>query len=279
MISTLHNPRTFSICALLLLCYAAHVRAECHVSKDGLEYDLSGLDGEHVASRIRETPPTTMTDEVVFNLCAPLELKDKVAEHDQCPQGTSACLLTTNRKDVDSSPERVVSVIPVGQTFNDGPTVTTLKSPKGLQMQWQGAAYPNQASKRQTFTIKLLCEPDTQAGPQFTSYDGETVVVEWRHELACPYKSGEEPPSHDAPSQSAGSSLGWFFLVLIVAFAAYFGLGAYYNYATYGATGYDLIPHRDFWREVPYMLQDVLSHLCSSFRPRHTSSRGGYISV
>lgn len=37
--------------------------------------------------------------------------------------------------------------------------------------------------------------------------------------------------------------------------------------------------HRDFWREVPYMFQDVISHLCSTVRPRQSSSRGGYISV
>lgn len=29
---------------------------------------------------------------------------------------------------------------------------------------------------------------------------------------------------------------------LFLAFMAYFGLGAYYNYATYGARGLDLIP-------------------------------------
>lgn len=37
--------------------------------------------------------------------------------------------------------------------------------------------------------------------------------------------------------------------------------------------------HRDFWKEVPYMLSDVVSHLCSTVHPRRTSSRGGYISV
>lgn len=127
-------------------------------------------------------------------------------------------------------------------------------------MQWQGAPYPNEDSKSQSFTLKLFCEPGAQNGPEFKSYDGEIAVVEWRHEQACPYKAGEEPPSHEPPSESVGSSLGWFFLVyvhssghrydsadaqdlrLLIAFAAYFGLGAYYNYATYGATGYDLIP-------------------------------------
>lgn len=37
--------------------------------------------------------------------------------------------------------------------------------------------------------------------------------------------------------------------------------------------------HRDFWKEVPYMLSDVVSHLCSSVRPRRAAARGGYIAV
>jgi hypothetical protein len=93
--------------------------------------------------------------------------------------------------------------------------------------------------------------------------------------------------------------LTWATLRLFIALAGYFALGAYYNYTTYGATGVDLIPcvsplllvalilkaliigcrHRDFWREVPYMLRDVVSHLCSSFQSRHSTGRGGYIAV
>lgn len=83
---------------------------------------------------------------------------------------------------------------------------------------------------------------------------------------------------------------------ILLAFFAYFGLGAYYNYSTYGARGIDLIPwvhpllfiiqllikplarHRDFWQEVPYMLKDVISHFCTSVHPRR-SSRGGYVAV
>jgi hypothetical protein len=83
---------------------------------------------------------------------------------------------------------------------------------------------------------------------------------------------------------------------MLLGVGAYFGIGMYYNYSTYGATGYDLIPfvlvcfrpvnvadedddsHRDFWREVPYMLRDVAAHLCSGVRSRPTS-RGGYVAV
>lgn len=36
---------------------------------------------------------------------------------------------------------------------------------------------------------------------------------------------------------------------LFLALVAYFGLGAYYNYSTYGATGKDLIPYVTFPRK------------------------------
>ena len=129
---------------------------------------------------------------------------------------------------------------------------------------------------------------------------------------------GGDGKTPDKGAEAVGSGVGWFFLLfvspsafkgdkiltwntlrLFIAFAGYFALGAYYNYTTYGATGVDLIPcvssllflalilkrlssgfrHRDFWREVPYMLRDVVSHLCSSFQSRQSTSRGGYISV
>lgn len=46
-----------------------------------------------------------------------------------------------------------------------------------------------------------------------------------------------------------------------------------------GASGWDLVPHRDFWRDVPYLAKDVVSHLFSSVRGNQRSTRGGYVSV
>ncbi|KAJ7072307.1 autophagy-related protein 27-domain-containing protein [Mycena amicta] len=98
----------------------------------------------------------------------------------------------------------------------------------------------------------------------------------------CGFLGSEEPPSDDKKSpedsrpHSGGlSSIGWFLLLLVLGFATYMGLGAYYQYSTYGAQGLDLIPHRDFWTELPVLLRDVL---CTAVRPRR-SSRGGYIAV
>lgn len=83
---------------------------------------------------------------------------------------------------------------------------------------------------------------------------------------------------------------------LFLAVIGYFGLGAYYNYNNYGSTGWDLIPyvfgvlslkapltpliprHRDFWREVPYLVEDLVSYMFSNVRSGG-GSRGGYVSV
>lgn len=41
---------------------------------------------------------------------------------------------------------------------------------------------------------------------------------------------------------------------ILLAFLAYLGLGAYYNYSTYGASGMDLIPYVFF--SAPYIAQE-----------------------
>jgi hypothetical protein len=115
------------------------------------------------------------------------------------------------------------------------------------------------------------------------------LSVEWSHAAGCGFigdedddessGGGSDDKDKGGKQERVGSGIGWFFLVLLLAFIAYFALGAYYNYTTYGASGVDLIPHRDFWQEVPYMARDVISHLCSSVRPRRSSARGGYLAV
>ena len=59
-------------------------------------------------------------------------------------------------------------------------------------------------------------------------------------------------------------------------------LGAYYNYTTYGSRGLDLLPHKDFWVDLPGLAQDLFSHLASNIRGGNssgTSRRSGYTSL
>jgi hypothetical protein len=254
-----------------------------------LNYDLSSLGGTKTLTRARDSPPSNYEDELRFDLCGELQQVEGRAAEDQCPSGTRACFTSINNKGENSA--RITAVIPLAESTSL-PETSTLSSPNGISITFIGASYPPSSSDSvsQSLKISLICAESTSE-PQFSSYENGQVLVDWSSPAAC--GSTETPPPKEdegnggnggsdngeqTPIESVGSGLGFFFLMLLLASASYFALGAYYNYSTYGARGLDLIPHRDFWREVPYMLQDVVAHLCSNVRMRR-SSRGGYIAV
>ena len=64
----------------------------------------------------------------------------------------------------------------------------------------------------------------------------------------------------------------------------------FYNHQQYSAKGWDLVPHRDFWREFPILISDLFRHIFSGIRGvggggggggsgGGGSSRGGYSSL
>jgi len=282
---------TLSLFLLLssLVSAAEEAPFDCHITLASAKYDLTKLAGPHTVSRTRDTPPTTMVDTLTFDLCADLKAQDGVKDKDQCEPGTRACLTKTNKKEGDT--DRIVSVIPIAQASVLKPDFVALSSPKALSLTLHGGSYPSSPNTTpipQSLNLTLICNPDTTSGPTFTSYDAGVLSVEWTAPEGCAVTGGDTPPidgdkggkdDEKKDEEKVGSGIGWFFLVLFLAFLAYFGLGAYYNYTTYGASGVDLIPHRDFWQEVPYMMRDVVSHLCSSVRSKRPSQRGGYMSV
>lgn len=116
----------------------------------------------------------------------------------------------------------------------------------------------------------------------------------WQTEYACA-NEGENPPpgkgkedegdgdkdgdGKKEPSADGLGFFGWFFTLsvfarfnnsiatsrliiypvnrLFLSLAVYFAAGVYYNYTQYGSTGWDMVPHRDVWRDLPYVLQDL----------------------
>ncbi|KAJ3979692.1 autophagy-related protein 27 [Lentinula detonsa] len=281
-----------SILLLLLLCHVPTIEAadsfNCIVNIDTTKFDLTSLNNEHKVTQSRSTPPSTMVDSLTFNICDDLTVQGEVAEIDRCPSETRACLTKINQK--QDQEDRIVAVIPVAESNALNASFSKLSSPSGLSIVMHGQSYPagSDNSKDQSFKLNLICNKNAD-DPEFVSYDGSQVEVQWRNPAACGSEAGDDNGNGDdsdsgngsdsEDKESVGSGIGWFFLVILLAFVAYFVLGAYHKYTTYGATGMDLIPHRDFWQEVPYMLGDVVSHLCSSARPRRSSNRGGYIAV
>jgi hypothetical protein len=59
--------------------------------------------------------------------------------------------------------------------------------------------------------------------------------------------------------------------------AAYLIFGSWLNYNRYGARGWDLLPHGDTIRDIPYLLRDWIRRVVNTVQGG--GSRGGYSAV
>ena len=121
--------------------------------------------------------------------------------------------------------------------------------------------------------------PDLDKGKnlQFVSYkeekDVEVLRMRWKTKFAC------EGAADKAPSDvSAGwGFFTWFIIIVFLLVAAYIIFGSWLNYNRYGARGWDLIPHGDTIRDIPYIVKDWGSNVAD--RIKGGDSRGGYSAV
>lgn len=137
---------------------------------------------------------------------------------------------------------------------------------------------------------------DKSQSLQFKSFgpsddDSYVLKLDWKTRYACDdYLS----------SKKGDSSRHWgfftWFIVMYVLFpllllqssnlsslflciAAYLIFGSWLNYNRYGARGWDLLPHNDTIRDVPYILQDWFRRVVSTFQGTGGGSRAGYSAV
>ncbi|KAK3344631.1 autophagy-related protein 27 [Neurospora tetraspora] len=69
----------------------------------------------------------------------------------------------------------------------------------------------------------------------------------------------------------------WLVVLLFLAIAAYLIFGSWLNYNRYGARGWDLLPHGDTIRDIPYLLKDWTRRVLNTVQS--SGSRGGYSAV
>ena len=165
-------------------------------------------------------------------------------------------------------------------------------APKSLLLSFGGPEYP--------MNVTLFCDKE-ETDPKFVSYDGQQLAVEWTTPDACPLSDGDgDKPEDSKPgsggnenptSGRVGSGIGWFFLMyvsnsrkvpnhrpippfsrLLFAFAAYFAIGAYYNYSTYGARGLDLIPYVNVAMVLYHYVDAPFADIVISGKRCHTCS-------
>lgn len=68
-----------------------------------------------------------------------------------------------------------------------------------------------------------------------------------------------------------------FYPSLFLGIAAYLIFGSWLNYNRYGARGWDLLPHGDTIRDVPYIAKDFGRKIFQTVQG--SGSRGGYAAV
>ncbi|OCF43670.1 hypothetical protein I317_02420 [Kwoniella heveanensis CBS 569] len=266
---------------------------QCAFTVSDIPYDINPLSGVREVSKETPTPPTTSEAVVKMELCGSegLGKEDGVADEDQCPPNTRVCLKLLNHKPSSSDPDRITAVIPIWPAdAPDGDVFTTpmgKKGEEGLKIYVQGSEY---AGVPQHLNLTLLCDRNANAAnPTLVSYTSGLLSLEWATPNACPRSSddlppGSPPPENGGTSGSGGGGLGFFgflkflFWLIVIGLIAYFAIGIFYNHQQYSARGWDLIPHRDFWREVPTLMSDLTNHLIAGFRGG-SAGRGGYSSL
>ena len=78
---------------------------------------------------------------------------------------------------------------------------------------------------------------------------------------------------HSSQTSIARLTLHSFFLAV----AAYLIFGSWLNYNRYSARGWDLVPHSETLRDIPYIFKDWMRRVANTLQGG--GSRGGYSAV
>ncbi|KAF8852232.1 hypothetical protein BDZ45DRAFT_678497 [Acephala macrosclerotiorum] len=106
-----------------------------------------------------------------------------------------------------------------------------------------------------------------------TGKEADILRLEWRTKYACRDASGEK----DRDPNGHWGFFTWFIIIAFLSTAAYLIFGSWLNYNRYGARGWDLLPHGDTIRDVPYLMKDWVRRVMSTIQGG--GSRGGYAAV
>ncbi|KAI8575610.1 hypothetical protein K450DRAFT_260903 [Umbelopsis ramanniana AG] len=291
------------------------------IQDSNLKLDLTKLSSPEGFQIITEasTPPTTTKTEVKINLCGPLN-QPEGANQDYCRTGAYVCRRVINVKDGN---ERVTEVQEIAGEIEGSVLDSSLTLPENEKdLSKNGVQYVitlkggKVLDTPQSTKITMECDAngdknaDPPVKPTVNSYTNGVLDLYWKTPFAC--ATTEQIPSQpdnggDGNSGNGGggggmSGAGIFFLIVGILVALYFIGGAFYNYKQYNARGLDLIPHRDFWLDLPYLIkvslagiyeigrmptnkesflyypQDLFSHLMESISSRRRAG-DGYVSV
>ncbi|KAI0449002.1 autophagy-related protein 27 [Xylaria acuta] len=120
-------------------------------------------------------------------------------------------------------------------------------------------------------------------GPSDSDANVDVLHLTWSSKYVCQSKKDDGSDGNgdeDGDVKKPGSHWGAFTWIVILVFlgtAAYLIFGSWLNYNRYGARGWDLLPHGDTIRDIPYLLKDWARRVLNTVQG--SGSRGGYSAV
>ncbi|KAL8654078.1 MAG: hypothetical protein Q9226_003576 [Calogaya cf. arnoldii] len=104
----------------------------------------------------------------------------------------------------------------------------------------------------------------------------KVLSLEWRTKYAC---EDAAKKGGDDKSSSSGhwGFFTWFIIIIFLGTAAYLIFGTWLNYNRYSARGWDLVPHSETIRDIPYIFKDWMRRVVNTLQGG--GSRGGYSAV
>ncbi|KAJ3099344.1 hypothetical protein HDU97_003269 [Phlyctochytrium planicorne] len=235
----------FNLCLLGAIIPAAYAAIDCKGLKVAdNSYDLSDLSEAFLVTREEKNPPTKNKIETIFSLCKPIDQKRDAPAEDQCDSSSFICEITTNIKDsAKVEKERVIYT----KSWSNGKYDASVTD-DGIFLDYSGSKYKD----KDLFDIK-------KGEPKIDAFNTTNLDVSWKTAAACSTK--------DLPVAGKGMS-GWgiFFLLLFIAFIAYFILGSAYKYDPHYTVLRihhfpDFIPNHRFWENAFKTVTDFFSNL------------------
>ncbi|KAI1337332.1 autophagy-related protein 27 [Xylariaceae sp. FL0016] len=115
-------------------------------------------------------------------------------------------------------------------------------------------------------------------GPLLDNSNVDSLHLTWYSKHVCNSEAddGSDPDSDKKPSSHWGF-FTWLVILIFLGTAAYLIFGSWLNYNRYGARGWDLLPHGDTIRDIPYLIKDWTRRVLNTVQG--SGSRGGYSAV
>ena len=105
----------------------------------------------------------------------------------------------------------------------------------------------------------------------------KVLRLQWKTKYACEGAADSGDGDNGASDSGSWGFFTWLLIIVFLSAAAYIIFGSWLNYNRYGARGWDLIPHGDAIRDMPYVAKEWAANMGD--RLRGDNSRGGYSAV